>query len=97
MKIGGLAAIFCGCLLASATAVADEFRPALLEITETEPGWYSVVWKRPLQQGRPVGLSPIFPERLERIGPVSTRSQQGSVIEESSWKSRTGTLVGDVI
>lgn len=97
MKIGGLVAIFCGCLLASALAVADEFRPALLEITETEPGWYSVVWKRPLQKGRPIGLSPIFPEHLERIGPVSMRSQQGSSIEESTWKSGAGTLVGGVI
>ncbi len=97
MKMGGLVAIFCGCLLASVSAIADEFRPALLEITETEPGWYSVVWKRPLQKGRPLGLSPIFPEHLEQVGPVSMRSQQGSVVEESSWKSGRGTLVGGVI
>ena len=100
MKIGSLAAIVCGCFLASATAVADEFRPAFLEITETEPGSYSVIWKRPLKKGRTLGLSPIFPEHLERIGPVSTRSQQGSVIEESRWKSgksARGTLVGGVI
>ena len=102
MKIGVLVAILCGCLLASASAVADEFRPALLKITETEPGWYSVVWKRPLQKGRPLGLSPIFPEHLEQIGPVSTRSQPGSVIEESTWKSGkgksgAGTLIGGTI
>jgi hypothetical protein len=102
VKTAGLVAILVGCLLASATAVADEFRPALLKITETEPGGYSVVWKRPLQNGRALGLSPIFPEHLEQIGPVSTRSQQGSVIEESTWKSRkgksgAGTLIGGVI
>ncbi len=97
MKIGGLAVIVCGFLLATTLVVADEFRPALLEITETEPGEYSVVWKRPLRQRGALRLSPIFPEHLERIGPVSTRSLRSSVIEESRWKSGRGTLVGGAI
>ena len=32
-------------LLPATTTLADEFRPALLEITETEPGSFAITWK----------------------------------------------------
>jgi hypothetical protein len=79
------------------TVVADEFRPALLEITETERGWYSVMWKVPLQNGRPLKISPVLPEHFEQIGPASTRISQGSSIEESTWSVESGSLVGGTI
>ncbi len=85
------------CILASPSVVADEFRPALLEITETEQGWYSVIWKVPLQNGRPLAISPVLPERFEQMGPASTRTFQGSAIEESTWKVESGSLIGGTI
>jgi hypothetical protein len=77
--------------------MADEFRPALLEITETEQAWYSVTWKVPLQNGRPLRISPLFPERFKQMGPTSTRIYQGSAIEESTWSAESGSLIGSTI
>jgi len=85
------------CILASPSVVADEFRPALLEITETEQGWYSTIWKVPLQNGRPLVISPVLPEHFEQMGPASTRTFQGSAIEESTWKVESGSLIGGTI
>ena len=92
-----LAALFFGALLSSPALVADEFRPALLEITESEPGWYAVLWKVPLQNGRTLDISPRLPGHLGQIGPSSTRIVQGSSVEQSTWASESGSLVGDTI
>lgn len=81
-------------MVCGSTAVADEFRPALLEIMETEPGWYSVLWKVPLQGGQPLRLSPVLPEHLQQMGPASSRVVQGSSIEESVWSAGTESIVG---
>jgi hypothetical protein len=97
LRLFGLASLLCGALLCSALSVADEFRPALLEITESEPGWYAVVWKVPLQNGRALALSPKFPEHLQQIGPTSARVMQGSSIQQSTWMSQSGSLVGSTI
>lgn len=85
------------CVLASPNVTADEFRPALLEITESENGWYSVMWKVPQQNGQALAISPMLPEQFKQIGPASTRIFQGSVIEDSTWKVQSGTLVGGTI
>ncbi len=94
MKAASRAALLVSCLLASTTAAADEFRPALLEIEETRPGWYAVIWKVPLVNGQRLALSPRFPAHLERMGPAATRTLQGSSVEQSTWTSRAGSLVG---
>lgn len=85
------------CLLWPAGASADEFKPALLEVTETEPGWYALTWKVPLQNGRPLRIAPTLPDNLEMMGPMSTRIMQGSNIEQSTWRATTGSLVGGTI
>jgi hypothetical protein len=68
-----------------------------LEITESEPGWYAVLWKVPLQNGKALDISPIFPEHIQQMGPASARVVQGSRIEQSTWTSETGSLVGGTI
>jgi len=78
-------------------AVADEFKPALLEITEPEPGWYAVTWKVPLQDGRPLKLMPRMPANIEQMGPASGRIVQGSKVEQSTWRAASGSLVGATI
>jgi hypothetical protein len=91
-----IAALFFGELFSSAI-VADEFRPALLEINESEPGRYAVIWKVPLQNGRALDLSPKFPEAMQQMGPTSTRVIQGASVERSTWTHTAGSLVGDTI
>ena len=78
-------------------ALADEFRPALLEIEETQAGWYSITWKVPMQDGQPLAITPVLPDSLERIGPVASRIVQGAVVEESAFRAETGSLRGETI
>ncbi len=86
------------CLVAAASgALADEFRPALLEITETEPGWYAVTWKVPLSNREPLAIAPKFPEQMEPLGPPSTRRSQSEFTEKSLWRSGSDALVGGTI
>ena len=92
-----LALLLIGVLCSAATTFADEFRPALLEITESEPGRYAVLWKVPLQNDRALDISPLFPEHIQQMGPASARVVQGSRIEQSTWTSETGSLVGGTI
>jgi hydrogenase/urease accessory protein HupE len=80
-----------------AQAYGDEFRPALLEIRETHPGWYAVTWKVPTQNGRPLALSPVLPDTLSPVGLPSTRVLQGNIVKQSTWTGQPGSLVGETI
>ena len=43
-------------------ARADEFKPAYLQLTETAPGRYDVLWKVPaLDEQTTLKLKPVFP------------------------------------
>ena len=55
------------------TAIADEFRPALLEIHEHEGGWIDVTWKVPRIEDRTLALTPVLPAFLKPLGPGSGR------------------------
>ena len=96
IKAGILTLAICIVAVASG-ALADEFRPALLEITETEPGWYTVMWKVPQSKGQPLAIAPKFPEQMEPLGPPSTRKSQSEFIEKSLWRSGSDALVGGTI
>ena len=66
-------------LLASPIALlADEFRPALLEITEREGGWVDVTWKVPMLGNRVLNLKPVLPEFFKPVGPGSGRPVPGA-------------------
>jgi len=97
LRFPALAILALSALLAAAASNADEFRPALLEITESEPGWYSVLWKVPMQNRRALNMSPVFPEHMKQMGPASARVVQGANIEQSTWTSDSGSLVGSTI
>ena len=48
---------------------ADEFSPALLQITEREGGSVDVTWKKPIKRNRTVlSISPVLPEFLAPVG-----------------------------
>jgi hypothetical protein len=87
------------CALLSVLAVpgalfADEFRPALLEITEREGGWVDVTWKVPTVGDRVLSLAPVLPDFLVPIGPGSGRSVPGAWVVYGSYRAGDKPLAG---
>jgi hypothetical protein len=82
---------------ASTVALADEFRPAMLDITERDGGWVDVTWKVPVQQNVPLGVTPVLPDFLKPLGPGSDRQVPGARIEYSSYHSSGQALTGSTI
>lgn len=83
-------------ILICAGAAAHEVRPAYLELTETQPDKYEVVWKQPVLDGRRLKLDPVFPDGCERQNERLTRP--GSTLV-TRWTMAcdlsTGTLAVD--
>ncbi len=73
---------------------ADEFSPALLEISEREGGWVDVTWKVPIRGNRAVALTPILPEFLEPLGTGTGRQVPGAWVEYSSYRTAGHALTG---
>ena len=47
--------------LFSHSAIAHELQPGFLQLTETTPQQYEVLWKQPTSFGNPLRLTPVFP------------------------------------
>lgn len=76
-------------------SLADEIRPALLQIDEREGGWIDVTWKIPVRQNRGLGLTPVLPDFFEPAGPASGRlTSGGGWVEYSSFRSGGQALNG---
>ena len=84
-------------LLASFAVLADEFRPALLEINEREGGWIDVTWKVPMAGDKVLALTPVLPDFLEPLGPGSGHRVAGAWIESSSYSSGGRVLNGAIV
>jgi hypothetical protein len=75
-------------LTAPMTLLADEFRPALLEINEREGGWVDVVWKVPMRGDQVLALTPVLPDFLEQMGSGLSRQVPGAMLETRSYRAR---------
>ena len=85
-------------LLGFATALsADEFRPALLEVTEREGGWVEVNWKVPMLDEQVLALTPVLPESFKPLGPGSSRRVPGAMIETHSFSTAGQGLNGATV
>ena len=76
---------------------ADEFRPALLEVTEREGGWVEVRWKAPTMGEQVLALTPVLPEFFKPLGPGSSQRVPGAVIETSSYSTAGQGLNGATV
>lgn len=78
------------CLLLSLAVTAswaDEFRPAYLQLTETAPGTYEVLWKLPaLDESTALRVRPVFPPGTEVTGPVRATFAAGTAVQR--WRIR---------
>lgn len=70
---------FCCVVALSPAATAHEVNPAFLELAETEPGQFNVVWKQPIKDGRRLKLDPVFPEDCE-ASPMMLEGAVGAVV-----------------
>lgn len=73
---------------------ADEFSPALLELTETENGWVEVTWKVPAKADKALAITPVFPEFMEPIGSGSGRKVPGGWLETTTFSTDGNSLSG---
>ena len=76
---------------------ADEFRPALLEVTEQEGGWVEVTWKVPTLGEQVLAITPVMPEFFKPFGPGSSRRVPGAVIETKSYTTDGQALHGAML
>jgi len=74
--------------------LADEFRPALLELNERDGGWVDLTWKVPMRGDQVLALTPVLPQFLEQIGPGSARQVPGAWLETRSYRAGQQTLNG---
>jgi HupE/UreJ protein len=78
-------------------ALSDEFSPALLQINERDNGWLDVTWKVPVRQNRGLSLSPVLPEFLQAVGPVTAKQVPGAWIQHSTYQTNGRTLTGETL
>jgi hydrogenase/urease accessory protein HupE len=68
-------------LLAASGAGAHESRPAYLEISETAPGSYDVLWRTPLLAGMPLPVTLTFPPGARDVTKPVRRDLPDSLVE----------------
>ena len=81
----------------STVVLADEFRPALLEINEQEGGWVDVIWKVPMLGDKVENLTPVLPEFLVPVGAGSGRVVAGAWLEYRTYRSAGQPLTGTTL
>ena len=77
--------------------LADNIRPAYLDIEEFESGALRVVWKVPLNQNVPIRFRPSFPESFKISSPKKRVKTPNAVIEKWTMVCDTGKLAGATI
>ncbi len=81
-------------VLAAPAALAHEIRPGLLDLREGPGGDIRVIWKVPTRGERALAVEPVFPSSWRPLGRPSERRVPGAWIQESTWSSEDGGLVG---
>ncbi len=77
-------------------AHAHELRPAYLEMSETKPGEFSVLWKVPARGDKVLGLHVNWPAVYEELAPGTRQSTRDAFIERRLLKFSKG-LIGESI
>jgi hydrogenase/urease accessory protein HupE len=75
-----LGALACA-LAPSPGAVAHEARPAYLQIDETAPGRYELLWRTPLRSGMPLPVALELPPATRDVVDVARRELPDSLVE----------------
>jgi HupE / UreJ protein len=81
-------------LLPVAGAWGHESRPAYLEITETSPGRYDVLWRTPILSGMRLPVRLVFPEAVRNVTEPREHVLADSVVERWVIDAGKGGLGG---
>ena len=81
-------------VLAAPAAWAHESRPAYLEITETAPGRYDVLWRTPLHSGMPLPDALTFPPSVGNVTDRALRALADSLVERREIQADGVGLAG---
>jgi hydrogenase/urease accessory protein HupE len=76
--------ILCACILPVGRTFAHEVRPAYLELRETAPGIFDVLFKTPMQGDARLALDVSFSGRVERATPVISRTTDNAMVQ--TWR-----------
>lgn len=74
----------CALLLIAAPTFAHEVRPAYLELRETAPGTFEVLFKTPMRGDARLALDVGFSGRVERVTPVVSRATDNAMVQ--TWR-----------
>ncbi|KGJ99587.1 HupE/UreJ family protein [Thalassotalea sp. ND16A] len=77
--------------------MADDMRPASLNISSVNNTDFEVVWKIPIRNGTKEELSVVFPEDTRLLAPKRTRIIDNAYIEYSSVQRESGLVGLEVI
>ncbi len=69
-------------LVASAPATAHEVRPAYLQIVETAPERFRVLWKQPIVQDRRLAIDPVLPNDCPPLGDPVPEVVSGALVQQ---------------
>ena len=78
-------------------AVADEIRPALLDIKEQKTGLFAVTWKVPVRGERVLAITPQLPDSLEQVGTPIVQQVPGAQVEHTTYKNNAESLTGQIV
>lgn len=82
-------------LLLAVPAWSHEVRPAYLELRETEPGIFSVLWKVPMKGELQLGIEPLLPSTAQPLTPVLSQQRNNAAIQ--TWRITAPDLRGQSI
>jgi hydrogenase/urease accessory protein HupE len=89
-----LAVILAAPLLALPAAFAHETRPAYLELKETAPGQFSVLWRTPVLSGMRLPVALKLPDDARNLHEPSVQELTDSLLERRSIDAGPGGLAG---
>jgi hypothetical protein len=89
-----LVSVWIGVLASVPNAWAHESRPAYLEIKETAPGRYTVLWRTPVLSGMRLPVVLKFPDDVRNVTEPGLRELPDSLIERRLIDASGSGLAG---
>lgn len=89
--------VFFGMLAYLPAAKAHETRPAYLEIRETSPGRYTVLWRTPVLSGMRLPVVLKLPDDIRNLNDPVVQEFSDSLVERRIIEAGGGTLAGERI